>query len=417
MAVGEGRLRGSVTEPEAHTRGLGDQHPAGMKLTGVAIVVALVMYGRPQEVSGRLILIVGVALVVLAFWRGLTHPRPLLIPWILVGIAFSSALSNEDAWTVLTRAAALAVPLILAGLIANNVPFERFLLIADRTLKTIVVISLLIAVLFPAIGLTQNVVLHGTLRGIFTHRNHMGYVVILAVISLLALNWKFRQLKLTTFAWLAMYVLALVWTGSAGAVVLVLVSLSLYGLVRWLAGHRAAERGLLLISAVCLAAFAALVAIPQVPKILDLLGRDMTFTNRVGIWRGAIQAWEEKFWFGYGWGSILGSDDDAANVISRSSGWMVTSTHNGYLATALQAGALGLSVAVIFLLVVLLRTLKVVVVSPGPQAMWSLQIVIVLIVGDFTETRAFANIGWFLLCLIAYYGAQSCPRENVRLEP
>lgn len=412
MAVGEGRRLGSAPASSVQTAGLGDHHPAGMKLTGTAVVVALVMYARPQEVSGRLILIVGAALVVLAFWRGLTHPRPLLIPWIMVGVAFTSALSSDDAWTVLTRAAALAVPLILAGLIAENVPFEQFLLIADRTFKTIVIASLLAALLVPAIGLTQNVVLHGTLRGIFIHRNHMGYVLILAVITLLALNWNIRQLKLTIFAWLAVYILALVWTGSAGAVVLVLISLSLYWLVRWLARHNMVERVLLLVSAVCLVTFAALIAIPHVPRILGLLGRDMTFTNRVGIWHGAIQAWEEKFWFGYGWGSILGTDDDAANVISRSSGWMVTSTHNGYLATALQAGALGLFVAVVLLFIVLLRTLKMVVVSPGSQAIWSLQIVIVLIVGDFTETRAFANIGWFLLCLIAYYGAQSLPRKT-----
>ncbi|MCF6391025.1 hypothetical protein L2K20_29045 [Mycobacterium sp. MBM] len=402
-----------MTETGDRARDLGGRH-IGMKLSDIVIVLALVMYVRPQEVSGQLILMVGTAMVVLLFWRGLTHPRPLLIPWIFVGVAFSSALSSEDVWTVLTRAAALAVPLILAGLIAENVRFDEFILVADRTFKTIVVVSLLCAALMPAIGLTQNVVLNGTLRGIFVHRNHMGYVVILAVISLLAVNWKIRRFKLTTFAWLAIYALALVWTGSAGAVVLVFLSLGLYGLVRWLACQNAVERGLFLLSALCLVAFTAIVAIPEAPRILGLLGRDTTFTNRVGIWQGAVQAWEEKFWFGYGWGSILGADDDAASVISRSSGWMVTSTHNGYLATALQAGALGLFVAIILLSVLLLRTLKMVVVSPGPQAIWSLQVVIVLIVGDFTETRAFANIGWFMLCLIAYYGTQRVPTDRTK---
>lgn len=393
----------------AATRNARDRRHAGALVSSVAIVVALVMYARPQEVSGQLILIVGSLLVALALWRGLSHPRLLLIPWMLVAAAFSSVLWNDDTWTVITRAAALAVPLVLAGLIANNVPFERFLVIADTTFKALVAVSLVFAALVPAIGLTQNVILQGTLRGIFIHRNHMGYVVIIAVITLLARNWKSRRLRFGTLAWLAVYILALSWTGSAGAVVLVLMSIGLYGLVRWLAGNRTVERGLLLISAACLVAFAAFVAVPQVPKLLGLLGRDMTFSNRVEIWQGAIQAWQEEFWFGYGWGSILGADDHAANVISRSSGWMVTSTHNGYLSTALQLGALGLSLALLFLSVALMKTFKMVVAHPGPQAIWSLQIVVALIIGDITETRAFANIGWFLLCLVAYYAVQSIP--------
>lgn len=290
----------------AATRNARDRRHAGALVSSVAIVVALVMYARPQEVSGQLILIVGSLLVALALWRGLSHPRLLLIPWMLVAAAFSSVLWNDDTWTVITRAAALAVPLVLAGLIANNVPFERFLVIADTTFKALVAVSLVFAALVPAIGLTQNVILQGTLRGIFIHRNHMGYVVIIAVITLLARNWKSRRLRFGTLAWLAVYILALSWTGSAGAVVLVLMSIGLYGLVRWLAGNRTVERGLLLISAACLVAFAAFVAVPQVPKLLGLLGRDMTFSNRVEIWQGAIQAWQEEFWFGYGWGSILG---------------------------------------------------------------------------------------------------------------
>ena len=391
---------------EVECQNLGDSRRAEV-ISCVAIVVGLVMYARPQEISGQLILVVGSVLVVLSLWRGLAHPRLMIVPWIFVGLAFSSILWNDDFWTVITRSAALAVPLMLAGLIAKNVPFERFLDIADYTLKAIVVASLLVAVLIPAVGLTQDPILQGTFRGIFIHRNHMGYVALIAVITLLARNWKARKSRFGTVAWMVVYIFALSWTGSAGAVVLVFTSLCLYGLVRWLAGSRTVERGLLLMSSGFLLGFVTLLALPHAPKIIGLLGRDMTFTNRVEIWQGALQAWDEEFWFGYGWGSILGADDHAANVISRTSGWMVTSTHNGYLSTALQLGAVGLTVAVLFLSLVLLKTLKMVVIYPGAQAVWSLQIVVVLIVGDFTETRAFANIGWFLLCLVAYYSAQS----------
>ncbi len=376
-------------------------------ISGFAIGLLIAMYTRPQGLSGQLILAVGTLLFIALSLRGFKHPPALKLPWLITGLAALSALWADDSWNVLTRSMALAVPLLLAGIIANNVPFEQFLKAADRTLKTLVLASLAVGVAIPSIGLTQDAILNGTFRGIFVHRNLMGYVVVLAAVTLMARRWGVRGLSAGTSFWIVTYAAASSWTGSAGAVVLLLISFALYGFVRWVAHQRPIDRIPLLASTLFLTAFTTLAALPHSAAILGLFGRDLTFTNRVYIWQGAIQAWESQFWLGYGWGSILGVDDEAANVIKRSAGWLVTSTHNGYLATALQLGAVGLVLSALFLLTVLYKSVNQAMNYPGAQALWSLQVVMILIIGDITETRALVNIGWFLLCLVAYYGKLS----------
>lgn len=388
------------------------QRPAGWLLCGATIAIMITLYARPQNISGQIILAVGTFLIFGLLLCKLAHPRILVIPWLLVAVAALSVFWGKDSSTVLTRTLALAAPLVLAGIIAHCVPFERFLVIADRTFKAIILASIFAGIAIPVVGLTQDAILHGTFRGIFVHRNPMGYIVVLATITLLARNWGTRGLRAGTLLWLCIYLFAFLWTGSAGAIALIATSFGIYGFTRWISRQRQIDRAPLLISVAFLAIFAIVFSLPYLPRILGLFDRDLTFTNRTSIWRGAIQAWEDRFWLGYGWGEILGPEDEAANAMKRSAGWLVTSTHNGYLSTALQIGMVGLIVSIIFLAVIFFNALKQTIENPGPQAVWSLQIVVVLIIGDATETRAFVNIGWFFLCLIAYYSLTSRIEER-----
>jgi len=379
------------------------KHERGWYITGAIIIAAIILYGRPQVISGLVILIVIGTLSLIALLRNVPHPPPLLLPWLFVLTATASAFWSTDAVETLRRCAALAVPLFAAGQIALYVPFDRFLKIADYTFRTAILSSILMGLFAPGIGLTQAEVLHGTLRGIFIHRNLLGYMIILGVVTLLARRWNRQHGPTATLGWLLIYLFALQWAGSAGAIVLVLFTCCVYGFVRWLARNPQSDRGAIVVVAVLLLSVSSLITHRLIPVILDLLGRDLTFSNRIYIWEGAWNALQERYWLGYGWGTILREDNTAATQMRRAAGWEVTSTHNGYLATALQIGVIGLAISILFLCVLLKRTLCAALRNPGPQAFWSLQVVLILILGDFIETRAFTNIGWFLLCLIGYY--------------
>ncbi len=379
--------------------------PHGWTISGLIIVAALVLYGRPQGVSGNVILVAGGVLALLALMRGARHPRLRILPWLFVLLAIGSALWSTDPRNTFALAVALAVPLFLAGQIAHYVPPDRFLAITDWTLRVVVFVSLATGALLPAIGITQRDVNSGTLRGIYEHRNGMGFIVVLAIVTLLVRRWGDRKHRLSTVALLAVYAIALVWAGSVGAIVFFLIGLVVYGAARWLAAQRPEHRGPLTIAGACFGVVVLVIGSQFIPQLLELFGRDLTFTNRIFIWQGAVEAWRAQFMFGYGWANIIGEDDAAANTISEYAGYFVRSTHNGYLATALQLGIVGLVIAVLFLLVLLVRTFRQAVATPAPMTVWSFFVVVLLIGGDFVETRAFVNLGWFLLCVVAYYSA------------
>lgn len=393
--------------------------PAVWSLSGALVIAGLILYGRPQGVSGDVVLIVGALLSLAALLSGAKHPQPLLLPWAFVALAAASSMWSASSSTALSYAVALAVPLFIAGQIVANLPFDRFLVIADWTLRAIVVASVIIAVLEPSIGLQERVY-DGALRGLYAHKNGMGFIVIIAAVTLLARNWTPRKRSFGSACWLLGYLGVLVWANSAGAIALFLVSLGVYQLTRWFAVHPSKIRGSLSVVAVCFIGAVAVIAAPLAPAIFQLFGKDLTFTGRIYIWEGAIEAWREHFWLGYGWMNILGADDEAAAAIRQTAGYTVRSTHNGYLATALQLGVVGVILSVSLMIWLLSRTWRAAAANPGPQSLWSLQVALILILGDFIETRAFTNLGWFLLCIVAYYGRQapiqSAKRSTERVE-
>lgn len=375
----------------------------GARIEALLVVFAFSIYNRPQGLTGDVILVAGMALVGLAFLRGLRHPRAALLPWAFVGLGMLSSLWSSEPRTSLTLALALVVPLYMAGLIAKNVEFSRFLRIADITLKWVVVISIAAGYIVPAIGITQREVNNGALRGVFEHRNGLGFFIVIALITHLAVNWGEKKHLLSRWLWIGLFVFGLYRADSSGALVLIAVALVLYGLIRQASREKERNRGPIVAAVACFALAASPLIVIFGPQLLSLVGRDTTFTGRTDIWAGAIAAWQEKFWFGYGWANILGEDSEAARTIGAYAGYSVRSSHNGYLAVALQLGVIGLAVAIIFLLVLLLRAFRLALRLPGQEAVWSFQILVVIIIGDFAETRAFVNIGWFLLAVIACY--------------
>lgn len=372
--------------------------------TGAALllVCAMVLYGRPQGVSGFLVVGLMIAMSVIALVRGALPGRPRVLPVVFVVLAALSAFWSDEPRATLMQAASSAIVLLVALQIARNVRFDRFLKISDWFLRIAVLTSVGLGFFLSDVGLTQREVNSGTLRGWYEHRNGMGFMVTLAIVTLLARAWTKRR-PWATFFWLGVYVFALAWAGSAGALLLVCVGLLIYLSTRWIATTSSSQRGVFAMLLALLVVVFSVLAAPLLPVLVELLGRDLTFTNRTYIWEGAIDAWAQQFWLGYGWGNILDEGDAAASAISELAGYSVRSTHNGYLATALQLGVLGLAVSVLFLVSLLTGALRTALCRPSVQALWSLQIMVILILGDLVETRAFVNLGWLLICLVAAY--------------
>lgn len=385
-------------------------------ISALVVVFALAMYPRPQAVTGDFILIVGAALAALAVLQGVKHPKPLALPWLFVLLAFTSTYWSSNQSTTFTFAAALAVPLFTAGLISPAMDFKRFLSISDKVLKLAVVISIALSFFAPSVGLTQRVVNSGTLRGLYEHRNHMGTVLAIAVVTHLAVSWGEKKGFARRWIWIGVFVYGLVEAGSAGALVLMAGGLMLYGVVRFFSSMNEKAREPVAVAVIIFAVVATPILYVSRLNLFGLVGRDGSLTGRTTIWNGAYRAWEYRPWLGHGWGNILGEDTLTSRTISLYAGYTVRSAHNGYVATALQLGVVGLTLSVLILLLLIFQLVRRAIKAPGAQSLWSLQIVVILAIGDFFETRAFVNIGWFLLMVIAYYLKREANEEKPNVE-
>lgn len=292
-----------------------------------------------------------------------------------------------------------------ATFVARHVPTHRLILIAHRTFLALILVSAVAAVALPQVGLTTRAVNYGTWRGILEHRNGLGYLVALGFIFFLASQIEHRpRWNLRFWAILGLYTLVLLKTGSKSSLVLcVLIALA------WLAllatqtrkdpgesgGEHPSRVGFLLIAGAGAGLLAA-----NFWLFIQFLGKRESLESRIEIWTGAWQSVQPVLWYGFGWSSILGSDDSAAQTISGYSGYLVRSVHNGYLAVLLQLGVIGSVLALSLLVRALWRAVRDVVSDFGPTTFMCAATLSTLMIGDLTESRAFVNIGWFLLAMI-----------------
>lgn len=379
--------------------------PTSWRHGATLLIVGIILYGRPQNVTGEVILLTASMLSVVALLNGRTPQVWPLGPWMFVSLTVISSFWSDNPGATFRYAVSAVVALFVAAQIASSLPYPLFIKLLDHTTRALVLACVLLAIIFPHIGLHND--LHaGALRGIYVHKNGMGFMLILALVSLLANRWQGGVGKTSLAAWGVLYTTCLIWSESVGALALAVAALGIFGIVRWLSREDASHRGLIVVIISCFASIVAILAVSGISQIFELVGKDLTFTNRIYIWQGVIEAWRQHLWLGYGWANILGDRADAAATISQYAGYSVTSTHNGYLATALQLGIVGLAIMVLILGSLFFRILKLTLEAPTAYSTWMALMLLVLILGDFLETRAMVNIGWFLLCLIACYSSK-----------
>ena len=221
------------------------------------------------------LLLLARARAILALLRA--HPAlPLLLLWV-----WSSAAWSVAPEITVRRALALTANTLIACYLAVSLPASGIVLRLLCVLGLAIGISLLFALAWPGLAFMPE--LGGALRGAFTHKNSLGFALVLAAsLAAIAMRTGTVAPSLGIFVLIVVMVL-LVLTGSSTALMLLmlLVVLQLPIAVAKLP-PRAAARGLVLFGIAALAA-----AVPLMigrNRIFMALGRDATLTGRTEVW-------------------------------------------------------------------------------------------------------------------------------------
>jgi O-antigen ligase len=228
---------------------------------------------------------------------------PLLMPALVAGLSPAWSIAPQE-----SLRAALAIEAYTAfGLwlaLRFDLPAQHRMVAG--VLALIVAGSALVSLAAPSIGLMQDP--HaGAWRGLFVHKNA------------LAMFAPVRSV------------------GGGAALALAAGGVALTAWLRRLSPTARVSAGITVASLMTVGGALALVA---APKLLALVGRDVTLTRRTDIWSLVLPAIGERPWLGYGAGAfwdVAPQSERIAKILRFDPG----SAHNGFFDLALELGVVG----------------------------------------------------------------------------
>ncbi len=378
--------------------------------------------------QGALLCVYGISFCLVAVrWRRFVYVAAgdkLLLS--LVGIALISFVWSAAPGVTLQRGVALLGTTLFGAYLATRYTLREQLRLLARALGMAAVLSIAFALALPSYGIS-GVEAAGYIpdpatveawRGAFVTKNVLGRLMVLGVVVFLLLILTRKRLA---FAWggLGLCSGVLLFTNSATALVILLTMLAVLPLYAVLRRRRTLAIPIFVL-AVIVGAGIAIWLLSNAESVLDVLGRDVTFTGRTELWEASVHMIQQRALLGYGYGGFwLGWEGKSAYV------WLLTQietphAHNGFLDLWLDLGLLGSTIFVLGFVATFFRSLKLIRTYRGSEALWPLLYLTFIPLYNLTESALLTrnSIFWVLyvaVVLSVQLSLRSCPSLPVQV--
>ena len=284
--------------------------------------------------------VISAGLVGLRYRTFLRLVRRLWPVFLLVALSCLSV-----AWSVvpavsLRRSIGLAGTTLFASFLAIYFrPSEIWRLLATVFLVA-ASLSLVFALLLPSLGVHPTGVHEGAWRGAFMHKNIMGKMMALGVITFtIALATGTYPRAWARIGWLLCALLVALSTSRSAWVVTIAVLLA-YPLTRL---ARAGTLAVIpvLIGSILGGAGLGLWFSQNSDQLFSALGRDATLTGRVPLWGVALSYMPDRLLLGHGYRAFWFDEQGPAGQVWQLVGWMPTDGHNSLVDQMLELGIVG----------------------------------------------------------------------------
>lgn len=269
-----------------------------------------------------------------------------------------------------------------------------------------------VVVLAPASGV-DNLLHPGAWKGASTEKNGLGGDMSRAALVVMALAFVDARRRWIWLGGLALVTLLVIGSQSRTALLALLAPAGLF--VLYLIARRSAVAALAVVYLGVTAGAAILMFIFLAPEqAVGLVGKDLTFTGRTGIWELSIIKIMEAPWTGYGlgafWVDIYGPSYDIRNELQ----WVVPSAHNNWIEIGLGLGLPGIVLLAVTVVMTLVRSGWSVLSGASPFAFLG---VVQLLLFSLSESAIFWYQNTFSCTLFAFYVATTLLPEARRKTP
>ena len=355
-----------------------------------------------------LLLLIGLSLK----WKAFLVSLPRL--WLvlsLFGLTVLSITWSMDPSLTQRRVIALFFTVLFGVYVAVRAPYLDTLRLLGRAWIIIALVALAIVFVAPSIG--KHWELHvGAWRGFFGEKNHYGGEMARANILFCALLFLDKDHRKLWWFGFAITFLSVLGSTSKTALLSMLIPYACYA--AYYMWSRSNLMGLFTVwagASVLGVGYFILTGFPE--QIVELIGKDLTFTGRTDIWALCVEYISERPWTGFGYAAFWTVEDGPAYHIQNILDWDVPTAHNGWIEIGLSIGFPGIYTTVALVLYALIKSIWLATGKHGPVPfIFMLQLLLFSLSESLLLVQNTYATGLFIFYLSYVMVARRVPNET-----
>jgi exopolysaccharide production protein ExoQ len=327
---------------------------------------------------------------------------------LLIGYVFVSFLWSAAPETTLRRTIVFAGATAFGIYLAARFDLRRQMQLLAWTLALAAVFSLALVLVRPGLAVESGI--HsGAWQGIYGQKNALGRLMTLNAALFWLLIPIFGRRRWVAWGFIGLSIV-LIWRSTSATSLVVL--LGLMALRPFYLVLRQRDRRIvppLVLGSLLIAVLIVALVLLNAEPLLALVGKNLTLSSRVPLWRDVLHEIAERPWLGYGYnGFWLGNAGQSADIW-QAFGWHPDHAHNGFLDMALDLGLIGLGLVLIHLFLNFRRALALVDRTRTPERLWPLIYLVFLILTSLSYSILLSQYVFF-------WGLYVATTLSIRLE-
>ena len=333
---------------------------------------------------------------------------------ILIGTVLFSILWSTAPQVTLERSIALVGTTLFGIYFGTRYSIKQQLEILGWVFGLTIVLSLFFAVALPKYGVMSG--FHaGAWRGMYTHKNVLGAMMVLSSITFFLLAVTAKNNKWFYWGGLIASSFLLLMSRSSSPIVYLIILISIFFTFPVVQLRYRLQTTTVSLAAVLGFGLAIWIS-TNADALAGFFGKDLTLTGRTDLWIYAWQMIERRPWLGYGFNALWLDWDSESAFVWRAVGWQAPSSHNGFIELWLGIGLWGVLVFVIHFLTSFFRIFNVVKLGKAPEYFLPLMILLFTILSNLTEAPLLArNTIYWVLYVSSTLSSSSKIKPNVLL--
>jgi O-antigen ligase len=309
--------------------------------------------------------------------------------WVLVGTTIVSILWSSTPTMTQSRSISLVGTTLFGLYLAGRYSLKQQLQLLGWMFGIAIVLSLLFAVALPRYGIMGGI--HaGAWRGIYTHKNGFGRIMILSAVVFLLLAIDAKKKRWLLWCGFGLSVSLLLLSKSSSSLINLMTLLALIPVLQTLRWRDDVMiPALSFIAIIGGSLYVGLTA--NANHLLGLIGKDATLTGRGDLWPLVWEKIWQRPWLGYGYSGFWQGWDSEAASIWYAVGWEPPNAHNGFMDLWLDLGLLGVFIYFLGVSISLCRAVAWVRLSRTSDAFWPLIYLIGILLFNMSETTLLGN--------------------------